>query len=185
MYNFLFKAYRKDRELIECIFAQWNELSWKVLQYFAGLCLLSTHPGWCESSLECWCSQVQSRSSCPRAQSSPEYFCGQTIYFLWDYIFSMRTCVIASRLKTLGPTFSVWILNSDIHFGNHKSSWHPPYTVLRSCIHHFTLVLPDKKPADIRRIPEIRHRIQLNFKTLNSAIVFLEKRKKLQWVSPV
>ena len=78
----------------------------------------------------------------------------------------MRTCVIASRLKTVGPTFSVWILNSDIHFRNHKSSWHPPYTVLRSCIHHFPLVLPDKKPADIRRIPEIRHRIQLNFKTL-------------------
>ena len=142
----------------------------KVLQYFVGLCLLSTHLGWCESSLECWCSQVRSKSSYPRAQSSPEYFLWSISFFLRDEIFSFRparTCVMASRLKTVGPTFSVWILNSDIHFSNHKSSWHPPYTVLRSCIHHFTLVLPDEKPTDIRRIPKIRHRIQLNVKLWN------------------
>ena len=34
-------------------------------------------------------------------------FFSPNIYFLYDKIFSMRTCVIASRLKTVGPTFSV------------------------------------------------------------------------------
>ena len=129
-----------------------------------GPCLLSTHPGWCESSQECWCSQVQSTSSCPRAQNLPECF-----YQFFENIFReiiifyFQTCVMASRLKTLGPDVSVWILNSDIHLRYHKSEWHPPNTILRSGDHHFTLVFPDKKPADVGRVPEIRNGIQLKY----------------------
>ena len=76
----------------------------------------------------------------------------------------VSTCVMARRLKTAGPDCSVWILNSEIHFilDVHKSKWHTPNTIFWSSEHNFIFMFPDKKSADVSRIPKIWNRIQLN-----------------------
>ena len=68
-----------------------------------GPCLLSTHPGWCESSQECWCSQVLSTSSFPHAQNLPECF-----YQFFENIFREIIIFYFPDLYYCEPTDDAW-----------------------------------------------------------------------------